>query len=184
MSFIFVGRLDELKGVRTLLEAWRLMGADAPLLRVCGNGPMEDWCLRQSEGLNVEWMGFVDSGSVKRLIAESKALIMPTLWYEGFGMTVIEAFSCGVPVICSDLGNAGSLVEEGVTGWKFEAGNAEELVRAVRKSMHSDTDFRDRVRSVYKEKYSPDANYRRLEEIYLEVQNANRSYRSERGKLR
>lgn len=184
MSFIFVGRLDELKGIKTLFEAWRLMGAEAPLLTVCGNGPMEDWCMQQSQGLNIEMRGFVDSLSVKRLMAQSRALIMPTLWYEGFGMNVIEAYSCGIPVICSDLGNAGSLVEEGVTGWKFEAGSARGLVDAVRKSMHSDSDFRDRVRLVYEQKYSPDANYRRLEEIYLEVQNANRSYRSERRKLR
>ena len=44
MSFIYVGRLDELKGVRTLFEAWKMMMDNAPELKVCGTGPLEDWC--------------------------------------------------------------------------------------------------------------------------------------------
>ncbi len=42
--FIYVGRLDKLKGVDILLKAWKLMGENAPRLLVCGTGPMEDWC--------------------------------------------------------------------------------------------------------------------------------------------
>lgn len=184
MSFIYVGRLDELKGIQTLFEAWSLMGEEAPLLRVCGSGPMQDWCVQRSQGLHVEMKGFLDSASVNQLIADSRALIMPTLWYEGFGMTVIEAFSCGVPVICSDLGNAGSLVEEGVTGWKFRPGDAQALAQAVRKAMGDGSGVRDNARRVFAEKYSPEANYRRLEEIYMEVRHANRSAGSQRRKFR
>ena len=180
MSILYVGRLDELKGIRTLLEAWRLMGAGAPLLRVCGNGPMEEWCRQQSEGLPIEMKGFVDSETVKRLLSESRALILPTLWYEGFPMTVVEAFSLGVPVICSDLGNTGSLIEEGVTGWKFPAGSVQGLVQAVKKCMTSDGGINSRVKTIYESNYTPDANYRRLAEIYTEGLNENRSAGAER----
>ena len=180
MSFIYVGRLDELKGIRTLFEAWRLMGSDAPLLKVCGTGSLQEWCIHQSEGQNIEMMGFLDSATVKRLLSESQALILPTLWYEGFPMTIAEAFSSGVPVICSDIGNAGSLIEEGVTGWKFAVGNAEELVHAVQRCMASRDDMRRGIIKRYESEYTPDANYRRLAEIYAEVHNANRSAGAQR----
>ena len=95
-------------------------------------------------------------------------------------MTILEAFSVGTPVICSDLGNAGSIVREGVTGWKFQAGNAPELAAAVRKCLDSNGGLRARVKEEYESKYTPDANYRRLNEIYSEVLNANRSFGPQR----
>ncbi len=170
MSFLYVGRLDELKGIKVLFKAWKLMGADAPHLIVCGKGPLEDWCTRQSHGLDIEMKGYVDSSALGSIISESEALILPTLLYEGFPMTIVEAFSLGIPVICSDLGNSGSIIDDGVTGWKFKPGSAEELAEAVRKCMNSRKDMTESIRRAYEEQYTPDANYRRLNEIYLAAQ--------------
>lgn len=165
MSLIYVGRLDELKGVRILFKAWRLMGANAPQLVVCGSGSLEDWCKGEAVDLNIKMMGFVDNDEAKRLIGQSNALILPTLWYEGFPMTILEAYSVGTPVICSDLGNAGAVVEEGVTGWKFETGSAEALARAV---IHW-KDIREGVKKEYITKYASEANYKSLKSIYDKV---------------
>jgi len=161
-GFIFAGRLDELKGVRTLVEAWELMGPDAPRLTICGTGPLEEWCREQTEGLNVEMKGFVPNEEAKILIAQSQALILPTLWYEGFPMSIVEAYAMGTPVICSDLGNAGSVVEEGVTGWKFETGSAEGLAEKVK----CWSDISESVRCVYKQKYTAERNYEMLNSVY------------------
>ena len=180
MRFVYVGRLETLKGIEVLFEAWRRMGDDAPRLFVCGSGPLEDWCRQHSQGLNIEVKGFVESSELRRLIAQCGALILPTLLYEGFPMTIVEAFSVGTPVICSDLGNSGSLIEEGVTGWKFEPGSAEGLVKAVRKCLDAGGSVRADVRRIYSEKYTPEANYRLLTDIYTEVQNANRAFGAER----
>lgn len=89
-------------------------GEDAPKLIVCGTGPMEDWCksFTRENDVNIEMRGFVPNNEALKLIANSKALVLPTQWYEGFPMSIVEAFSVGTPVICSDLGNAGSVVEE------------------------------------------------------------------------
>ena len=175
MSFIYVGRLEEPKGVKTLFEAWKLMGRNAPGLFVCGVGPLENWCAQHAGGMNINIMGYVDSGKLLRLMAQSRALILPTLLYEGFPMTITEAFSVGTPVICSDTGNSGSLITEGVTGWKFQPGSAAGLADAVQKCLNSG-DLSDAVIREYQEKYTPEANYRRLMNIYTEVQNANRSF--------
>ena len=166
MSFLYVGRLDELKGIKVLFKAWKLMGADAPHLIVCGKGPLEDWCTKQSRELNIEMKGYVDSSALGSIISQSDALLLPTLLYEGFPMTIVEAFSLGIPVICSDLGNSGSIIDDGVTGWKFRPGSAEKLADAVRKCMNSDKDMSESIKRAYEEKYTPDANYRCLNEIY------------------
>ena len=184
MSFIYVGRLEEPKGVKTLFEAWKLMGRNAPGLFVCGVGPLENWCAQHAGGMNINIMGYVDSGKLLRLMAQSRALILPTLLYEGFPMTITEAFSVGTPVICSDTGNSGSLITEGVTGWKFKAGSAEGLIEAIRKRQRQSSNISDSVRQVFEDYYTPDANYRCLTDIYTEVKDADRSSGNERRELR
>lgn len=166
-QFVFAGRLDKLKGIDVLLEAWKQMGEKAPKLMVCGTGPMEEWCRRFSteNKINVEFKGFVPNAEVLKIIANSKALILPTKWYEGFPMSIVEAFSVGTPVICSDIGNTGSVVEDGINGKKFKKGNIGELIKTV-----NDQDVAvERVFQKYEEKYTENINYEKLRSIYMEI---------------
>ena len=166
-QFVFAGRLDKLKGIGLLFETWQCMGKEAPKLIVCGTGPMEDWCksfIREND-VNIEMRGFVPNDEALKIIANSKALVLPTQWYEGFPMSIVEAFSVGTPVICSDLGNAGSVVEEGINGRKFKNGNISELVKIV-----NNQDIAAKmVYEKYKEKYTEDINYETLKSIYMEI---------------
>lgn len=166
-QYIFAGRLDKLKGIEMLFDAWKKMGNTAPRLVVCGTGPMETWCklFVQQNRVNIELRGSLSNVKVRKLIANSKALILPTQWYEGFPMSIVEAFSVGTPVICSDLGNAGSIVEEGVTGCKFKADSVENLIIAINrcKGLHKST------LQVYQEKYTQEKNYKKLTDIYTAV---------------
>ena len=165
---IYAGRLDKLKGVDVLLAAWKRMGPDAPRLILCGTGPMEAWCadfIRDNSLSNVELRGFLPNAEVRRLIARSKALILPTQWYEGFPMTIVEAFSVGTPVLCSDLGNAGSIVQEGVTGRKFPPDSPEALARAVKTS----GGMCESTYAQYLSGYTAERNYETLEAIYRQI---------------
>lgn len=167
-QFVFAGRLDKLKGIDLLFEAWKRMGEEAPKLIVCGTGPMEDWCksfIREND-MNIEMRGFVPNDEVLKIIANSKALVLPTQWYEGFPMSIVEAFSVGTPVICSDLGNAGSVVEEGVTGYKFMADAVDGIISAVEKC-HG---LCSQTKKVYQENYSVDKNYELISSIYKAIQ--------------
>lgn len=164
-QFVFVGRLDKLKGINILLEAWKQMGNTAPKLLVCGTGPMENWCKGYiSENLlsNVEMLGFVPNIEAIKIIANSKALILPTQWYEGFPMTILEAYSVGTPVIGSDIGNVGSVIEEGVTGWKFQSNSPVELIAAINKNK----DLSQNIFSFYTTNFSKESNYNLLTNIY------------------
>ena len=166
-QFVFAGRLDKLKGIDLLLTAWKEMGESTPKLVVCGTGPMEDWCKAyvRENNLNVEMRGYLPNEETLEIIGESRALILPTQWYEGFPMTIVEAYSVGTPVICTDIGNCGCVVEEGVTGWKFQNRNA--LIDAILCS----SNIVDTVKAEYKTTYREDRNYMLLSKIYGECVN-------------
>lgn len=170
-QFIFAGRLDKLKGINILFEAWKKMGNDAPKLIVCGTGPMEKWCKNfiEQNDVNIDLRGYIPNREARELIANSRALILPTQWYEGFPMSIVESFSVGTPIVCSDLGNSGSIVKEGVTGCKFKWNSVDDLCQAVNrcKGMNDSTLYE------YKEKYIESINYKELVSIYRKVKEAN-----------
>ena len=166
-QFVFAGRLDKLKGIDVLFDAWNTMGDDAPKLIVCGVGPLEQWCkeFAKKNTTNIELRGFLSNYEVRKLVACSKALILPTQCYEGFPMSIVEAFSVGTPVICSNIGNTGCIVENNVNGITFDPHNINELIKAV-KEMNV---YTGNVIKTYNEKYSEDANYEILRKIYMRI---------------
>ena len=167
-QFVFAGRLDKLKGVDILFKAWKRMGDNAPKLVVCGTGPMEEWCKMfiQQNDVNIEMLGFVSNAETLKIIARSKALVLPTQWYEGFPMSIVEAFSVGTPVVCSDFGNAGSIVQDGITGFRFVKSSVEDLSLAITRNRGlCATTFQ-----VYKTMYTAEANYRTISEIYRKAE--------------
>ena len=130
---------------------------------------MEDWCksfIREND-VNIEMRGFVPNNVALKIIANSKALVLPTQWYEGFPMSIVEAFSVGTPVICSDLGNAGSVVEEGITGYKFQFDSIEDMITCVMKC----NSICESTASKYYEKYTEKRNYAMLIDVYESLKN-------------
>lgn len=167
-QFVFAGRLDKLKGMDVLFNAWKQMGDIAPRLIVCGTGPMEKWCrdfLEDNPTCNIEIRGFVANKDVRKLIAECKALILPTQWYEGFPMSMVEAFSVGTPVIGSKMGNVGDLIEDGVNGWRFDHNSSKSLEIMVKNI----SDIVESTYQCYLNKYTAEINYKLLSDIYKEV---------------
>ena len=109
--------------------------------------------------------GFVKNSEVRELLATSKALIMPTQWFEGFPMSIVEAFSVGTPVLCSNLGNLDSMVINGVNGWKFDSLSENELKVALR-HVEEDASLYFTTIQVYNAKYTKQINYNMLCNIY------------------
>lgn len=163
-QIIYVGRLDKLKGIEILFNAWLKINNDV-ILVVCGSGPLGQWCtefIENNKISNIKMLGFIDNEKAKKLIANSKALILPTQWYEGFPVTIVEAFSVGTPVLGSDIGNVGNLIKEGITGWKFKPDNADDLISAV----NGMTDITSNVLKEFNNNYTAQRNYDKLLEIY------------------
>lgn len=164
-QFVYVGRIEEIKGIRILLKAWKILGEKAPTLLVCGTGPLEEWAntyINTHRLENVQMLGFVENSKVRKLIAESTALILPTQVYEGFPMTIAESYACGTPVVGSDQGNTGSLIEEGVSGLKFRYDSSESLAEKIVELLRSPIEMNSEVIH----KYSSEENYKLLRDIY------------------
>src|SRR6185312_8038456 len=99
---LYVGRLSPEKGIDTLIAASQLMPlASSSMLRVAGGGPLE---ASVKEAFGNAWLGTQPREAVLRLLGESLYLIAPSTCYESFGLALVEAFSCGTPVIASRRG--------------------------------------------------------------------------------
>ena len=168
--FIYAGRLDSLKGTDFLVRVWK---EDMPRLVVCGTGPLEDIFTGADAkiGTNIEYRGFADHNTVMQLVAGAKALILPTRWYEAFPMSIVEAYSVGTPVIASNIGNTGILVEEGITGYTFRTDDEQSLYEAVSKIADELThnNLRESTLKTFGEKYTGEKNYEMLMSIIADV---------------
>ncbi|MBD5473543.1 MAG: glycosyltransferase family 4 protein [Lachnospiraceae bacterium] len=125
---VFFGRFTEEKGVKSLLKACGEL-PDIPFV-FAGSGPLEKQ-VNQVE--NVENRGFVTGSSLKELISGARFSVYPSEWYENCPFSVMESQMYGTPVIASNLGGTKELVEEGVTGELFPAGDVKELTMHIRK---------------------------------------------------
>lgn len=125
-KFLFVGRLSAEKGVRILGEAFRDRQHD---LIVIGEGP-EEANLRAALP-NAEYRGWQTSEAVKAAMREARALVFPSLWYEGMPMVVVEALASGLPVICSNVTAASEIVADGASGLVVRAGDSASLAEAL-----------------------------------------------------
>lgn len=113
---LFIGRLSEEKGIRPLLAAWKRLGIELPL-KIAGDGPLKAEVQATTQCMkNVELLGHVSKDRVADMLRRAYVLIIPSICYEGFPMTVVEAFAAGVPVIASNMGALGELIDHGRTG--------------------------------------------------------------------
>ena len=160
---LYVGRLSREKGIPTLLEAWR--DIDYPLT-IIGGG--EDFT--RNAPANVSFVGELSRNDVHSYMAQSAFLIMPSEWYEGFPVTLLEGFISGLPVVTSAIGSLDELVEEGVMGFKSTPGSVDGLVTAIRRMLQAGEDGRalmgDAARRVALDRYTEEINHEQLLEIY------------------
>lgn len=155
-----------------MLKAWEQLG-DVPL-RIVGDGPgrpeFERAC--REKKLNVQFTGNVPRMQALNHLQRARLLVFPSITYESFGMGIIEAYACGVPVVASDHGAMQELVHHGQTGLRFRPADADDLARTVR-SLWTDERLLAQIsrnaRQEFERKYTADANYRALIAIYQDV---------------
>ena len=165
---LYVGRLSEEKGPRVLVDAWQELDV---ALELIGDGPLAE-ALRSKAPAQVHFRGFVSDDELAQSMWRASFLVMPSLVYEGFPMVVAEAFAAGLPIVASRLGALAELVEDGVTGLQFNAGDPADLAAKVRWAASNPDKMAamgKRARAVYEQRYTPERNYARLMEIYAEA---------------
>lgn len=163
-QMLFAGRLEELKGLRTVLQAWQLLGDAAPDLLVAGEGPLGDWA-RENAGPKVHFLGQLAPAELHRHMAESRAVVAPSLCYESFALVPAEAHMLGTPVLASDLGNVGASVRPGIDGLRFAPGDAKALAGAVGALSAMQFDC-NAIAAAARRTYSEEENTRALLRLY------------------
>ncbi|RRR99907.1 glycosyltransferase family 1 protein [Aquabacterium soli] len=164
---LFVGRLSPEKGVDVLLQA--LARLPSPNVRVVGGGPLEGQVHHQ---LGPNALGFQPLPQVMALMQSAAFMVLPSLWYEGFPRTIVEAFANGTPVVASRLGAMAEVIEDGVTGLLFTPGDVPDLTAKLAWALSHPQDMLAMGRAArrrYETHYSPDVNHAQLLSIYSQA---------------
>lgn len=177
---VYVGRLSEEKGVMTLLKAWNLLDArerdraGVRELRLVGDG-VQRTELEACAARDVRFVGVQDSVAVRKAIADARCVVLPSVCWETFGLSVAEALREGTPAVVSDVGALPELVRDGVNGFVFRARDEKSLAAALRRmlslSAGQSAAMRRAARHAYEAKFTEARNYESLMEIYEEARN-------------
>lgn len=168
-TVLFVGRLSPEKGIGKLLDAWKHVQANATL-RIVGDGPD---LAKAQEAAKVDPRIVCEGWQPKDRVAEAmqmaSLLVMPSLWYEGFPKTLIEAMIQGTPVLVSNLGSLADIVTNQVNGWTVNPEDKLTLATAINTALAQPDQLREiglAGRKTCLERYTAATNYGQLLQIY------------------
>ena len=167
---LFVGRLSVEKGLYTLLNAWQQLPSIP--LKIVGGGPLlqELKSFVQENNLeHIEFLGMRSRKHVLKIMGKARFLVFPSQWYEGFPMTLLEAYSVGLPVIASNIGGLAEIVNEGQTGLHFACGKVDHLIQKATwlwANPEANKQMGENALHEIKSKYMAKYNYKSLMNIY------------------
>ncbi len=164
---LYYGRITVEKGILTLVEVMKNL--PDVMLKVAGTGPLLE-TIRGMKLPNIDLLGFVSGDELFQLVRNSSFVVVPSECEENNPLTVIEAYSCGKPVIGSRIGGIPEIVEEGTTGYIFEPFDKNSLEEAINKAIHLTANeyrtFSLNARSFAERNFHPERHYETLLSIY------------------
>ena len=177
-TILFVGRLTSEKGIALLMNTWA--GPDSgnlPQLRIIGDGPMRpdlEAFVQKYPQANMKYLGRRSHDEVIEEMKRAGALIVPSLWYEAFPHTILEASACGIPIAATRIGTLPDVIDDGVTGLLFDPDPAD--LRAKIDNLFArdqSSALRKRLGAAAREKflreYTADRAYALLTRIYQDA---------------
>lgn len=174
---LFMGRVSPEKGIEDLIDAFKNLHFK---LKIVGTGEKDYVKTLQERAKSnsfIEFCGFVDGEEKKILLREASFLVIPSIWYEAFGLVALEAYACGRAVVASNIGGLSTVVKDGETGFLVEASNVIALEEALQKIIDKEL-FLELGYKGFKyfcEKFTEVQNYQQLNAIYLSAIESNKS---------
>lgn len=160
--FVYLGRVNEVKGIRTLCKAANALHYK---LIVIGDGELIPELLEQYKNSDIEFKGHMEWNDFRPIIEGAKFMVLPSEWSENNPLTVIESQSLGTPVLGARIGGIPELIEDGVSGMTFESGNVEDLKGKIELMWNSSFDYKAIAENAVK-RYSSEAYYEKLMKYY------------------
>jgi glycosyltransferase involved in cell wall biosynthesis len=166
---LFVGRLTAEKAPDVLLDAWERASVDHRL-EVIGEGPLEA-DLRRLGLPGVSLPGQLDANVVRDKMLSARAVVLPSIWYEGLSMVLLEALAAGLPVLASDIGPIPEIVAPLGPDWLAKPGDPDDLAKGLALINDDEEVARAgaKARSLYEAHYSEAQGLADLESVYRRV---------------
>lgn len=170
---LYLGRLSVEKGIGVLIEAMKKVKGNIKL-KIMGDGSMlKSLKLKvKNEKLpNIEFTGFKEGDELKRITAGSLFVVLPVIRYENSPLVIYESMALGKPVIGSRMGGIPELIQDGMTGLLFEAGNADELAGKINFLLNDEEKIKqmsERAKNASK-KFGFEEHYRKIMDIYSSI---------------
>lgn len=164
---LFVGRLAPEKGPDILVDAWGRANVDGLKLEMIGEGEMRE-TLQGSGTPGVALPGQLEAEEVRQRMLEARALVLPSIWYEGLSMVMLEALAAGVPVLASALGAMPEVLQPLGERWKVEPGDPVALAHHLEGLRNDDlvNQAGTVARKLHEDLYSPQVGLTGLEKAY------------------
>ena len=170
---VYIGRIEHHKGVKTLMDAVSGLRGASLVIGGDGSGREELEKYAAGKGLSgIKFAGHLPLEEVKRLVGESLFTVVPSEWYENFGMSVIESFACCRAVIGARTGGIPEIIDDGENGFLFQPGNVEELREKMARLLESPAlagEMGMKGRRKAEREYNPDLFYERLMKVYSKL---------------
>ncbi len=169
--FLFLGRLSPEKGADTIVSAWR---PEYGRLVIAGDGG-EAQALQSAAPSSVEFIGPVPPSDVQVVIRGARALLAPSIWYEGMPRSILESYAAGVPVVASRIGGLPEIVEEGVTGLLVPPRDGVRWTQAVQRLLDDTESERlgEGAYRLWRTRFTPEAALADLLKAYQKAQGEN-----------
>jgi glycosyltransferase involved in cell wall biosynthesis len=166
-TVLYVGRLSPEKGVELLVEAWREVGEGPLELVVVGDGPLRERLARRPVA-RLRLVGQLPAAEVRRQMLAARALVLPSVWYEGQPVAVLEALAAGLPVLGSGIGGVPELLAPLGRDWLAAPGEVASWVAALRALADPERVevASARARALYERSFSAATAARALEGVY------------------
>jgi glycosyltransferase involved in cell wall biosynthesis len=166
---LFLGRLTHEKGIETLLSAYA-QDASLPPMQIAGDGELTPSVVAAAANdARITYRGRLEREGIIEALAGARSLVFPSIWYENFPVTIVEAFAQGVPVVGSRLGAVADLIEDGRTGLLFEPASVKSFAMTLSRLWQAPelgSTLGRAARKEYLDKYSGERNYDELLALY------------------
>ena len=169
LRFGYIGTVQKHKGVHVLIEAFNHIDDPSAELKIFGDPLIApDYYAhmqRMARNPRIQFSGVFDNAEVGRVLSGIDVLVVPSIWPENSPVTIHEACLAKIPVIASSIGGIPELVQDGVNGFLFTPGDAEDLLSKMR-LFTEDRSLLERLRANIGPVKTTEENARELEAIY------------------